>query len=980
MDFRFRRFILVCSLAISGAALGETPPDASSTPQQFEEELVVTGSRVPRKDLTSPAPVVIYSREEIAASGVATLGDFLQLIPWSGGGVNSKFNTGSDGTTQVSLRNLGPRHTLVLVDGKRWVNGGLGAGSGYVPAFDLNTISTAVIERVEVLKDGASAVYGSDAVAGVVNIITRRRMNGVNVEGYAGASPHGDAFQGQLNGTAGISGDRGGFLLSLGAFRQSSMLAANRQWAERALSYNFPAGRIDPSGSSIIPAGRAHVDPAKCPTQLCQRLNAAYPGAGAVDWIADGNPAMGEPVVTDPATGLSWRKYIDSGPVNDRYNFQAVNYFITPNDRLSLFANGDYRLVDFATARLQAAWVDSRSAYQAAPEPFQTIFARTPIDPTSPYNPFGVPIANAAKRLLETGPRQRESDAQTIQLNGGLDGTIERTDWSLSFGYGRTSSSSHGLGSLQTTTLGAGIGPAFQDASGVWRCGTPAAPVANCTPVNLFGVGSVTPAMAQSLGAYTALNDGWSQLGVVNADLSRDLFTIAADRPAGIALGYQFRREYGGVQPDAIAVAAHSLDFVGQPTKGSFNTNEAYAELVLPVVSGVPFADDVELQAAGRVFHYSSYGTNFTYKLGARWRPVRGFTLRGTWSTAFKAPTLDDLYLGQFNTVELATDPCSRIPASNAALRAQCAAGPGGASAVNNGDTSFVLPSIFGGNPDLQPETATSATAGAVIEPPQVKSLSITADYYRIKLNDAIARNIGTANVLAACYPASTGSSAPPDPRQCGLITRDPSTGMIQNVLDIAQNAGSVLTSGVDLALRYALPTTAGRFRLLFDGTYLIKQDLVLPNGKKVQGAGNYDVSSFFQTLGVTPRVRFNTGVDYDRGAFSGGVRARYTGGFDECAPPSGTSATGAGLCADQNKDPTTGVPYPAHHVSYNMTFDLYAAYALGSSIGATSFSAGVRNVFDSNPPRVFNSFLTYADPSYDFVGRYVWGRIVQKF
>src|SRR5882724_2487200 len=256
MAFRSRRVILVCSLAISGAALGETPPDSSSTPVQLEEELVVTGSRVPRKDLTSPAPVVIYSREEIAASGVATLGDFLQLIPWSGGGVNSKFSTGSDGTTQVSLRNLGPRHTLVLVDGKRWVNGGLGAGSGYVPAFDLNTISTAVIERVEVLKDGASAVYGSDAVAGVVNIITRRRMNGVNVEGYAGASPHGDAFQGQLNGTAGISGDRGGFLLSLGAFRQSSMIAANRQWAERALSYNFPAGRIDPSGSSIIPAGR----------------------------------------------------------------------------------------------------------------------------------------------------------------------------------------------------------------------------------------------------------------------------------------------------------------------------------------------------------------------------------------------------------------------------------------------------------------------------------------------------------------------------------------------------------------------------------------------------------------------------------------------------------------------------------------------------------------------------------------------------
>src|SRR5256712_7456282 len=189
MDFRLRRFILVCSLAIWGAALGETPPDASSTPQQFEEEVVVTGSRVPRKDLTSPAPVVIDSREEIAASGVATLGYFLQLIPWSGGGVNSKFNTGSDGTTQVSLRNLGPRHTLVLVDGKRWVNGGLGAGSGDVAAFDLNTISTAVIERVEVLKDGASAVYGSGAPAGGGENITPGRREAGHLGREAGGSP-----------------------------------------------------------------------------------------------------------------------------------------------------------------------------------------------------------------------------------------------------------------------------------------------------------------------------------------------------------------------------------------------------------------------------------------------------------------------------------------------------------------------------------------------------------------------------------------------------------------------------------------------------------------------------------------------------------------------------------------------------------------------------------------------------------------------
>jgi len=980
MNFRLERFVLVCSLALPGTALGEPPPDADSGPRQVEEEIVVTGSRLPRKDLTSPAPVVVYNRDDIAASGVASLGDFLQLMPWQGGGANSKFNPSGDGTTQVSLRNLGARHTLVLVDGKRWVNGGLGAGSGYTPAVDVNTIPAAVVERIEVLKDGASAVYGSDAVAGVVNIITRRRMNGVDIDAYGGLSPHGDAQQAQVNGTAGVSSDRGGFLLSLGAFHQSSMLAANRSWAQRAVSYNFPAGRVDPSGSTIIPAGRAVVDPAKCPTQLCQLLNAAYPGAGATSWIADGNTAMGEPVVTDPLTGQQWRKYIDIGPVNDRYNFQAVNYLITPNDRLSLFSNGDYRLADFATARLQASWVRSQAAYQIAPEPFQTVIAGTPIDPSNPYNPFGVPIAQAVKRLLETGPRARESDAQTIQLNAGVDGTVESTNWSLSAGYGRTTASYSGLGSLDTSRIGSGIGPAYQDQNGVWHCGTPGASIAGCTPVNLFGAGSVTPAMAQALGSYTALADGWSQLAVVDAGLTRDLFRIAADRPAAIALGYQFRREYGGFRPDAIAVAGHSLDFIGRPTKGSINANEAYLELVLPLVSSVPFADDIELQAAGRGFHYSSYGTNFTYKLGGRWRPVRGLTFRGTWSTAFKAPTLDDLYRAQLNTVELASDPCAHIPGSNTALLAQCAAGPGGARAVNNGDTSNFFASTIGGNPDLQPETATSGTVGAVIEPPQIKGLSLTADYYRIRLTDAIATNVGTAVVISGCYPASTGSSAPPDPKECSLITRDPSAGTIQSVADISQNAGSVLTSGVDVVLRYALPTAAGRFRLVVDGTYLIKQDLVLPNGKPVQSAGNYDLTAFYRLLGATPRLRFNPGVDYDRGPFNAGVHTRYVGGFDECAPASGSTATGAGFCADHNADPKTGVPYPVHHVSSNTTVDLSASYALQSAIGTTAFAAGVRNVFDSKPPAVYDSLLTYADPSYDFVGRYVWGRIEQKF
>jgi len=977
MDFPFWRLFLVCSLATSEAALAQTPPDAGSTPQQFEEELLVTGSRVPRKDLTSPGPVVLYSREDIATSGTASLGDFLQLMPWQSGGFNRQFDGASDGSSYVALRNLGPRRTLVLVDGQRWVNSGAGGGFVYAPSVDLNTIPAAAVDRIEILKDGASAVYGSDAVGGVVNIITRRRMNGVEAEAYSGISTHGDGVQVQVNGTGGASNDRGGFLVSLGYFHGSSVLSADRPWSQHAVSYDFVTGRVDPWGSTAVPAGSALVDPAKCPTQLCQRLNGAYPGAGPTMWIADGNPGMGVPVVTDPATGQTWRKLITSGPANDLYNFNPQNNLVSPTDRVSIFANGDYRITDFARARLQASWVESRASTGLPASALFTSTTGSTIDPSNPYNPFGVPITFASKTLLELGPRAAQPETQTVNLTAGFDGTVESTFWSLSFRYGRSSSTLQ-TESLDKTKVSPSLGPAHQDQNGVWQCGAPGTSIPGCTPVNLFGYNSVTPQMAQALGPYSGVTYDWSQLLVFDAQLSRDLFRLAADRSAGVALGYQLRRESAAFQPDPFAVAGNSLGYAAKPLAGSFTVNEAYLELLVPVVSNVPFADDIEAQAVGRWSHYSTYGTDWTYMLGARWRPIRGLTLRGTWSTAFRAPAIDELYTGQVQGFSFAQDPCANIPASNAALRAQCAAGPGGANAVNNGGTNSTFPTISGGNPALQPETATTATIGAVIE--LLKGFSLAIDYYHIRLEDTITRNIGTSVILAGCYPASTGSGAEPSSKDCGLITRDPASGMITQVVDIFQNAGSLVTNGLDVALRYSLPTGAGRFRFLLDGNYLFKQDFALPSGKVVRSAGNYDLSVINPYLGVTPRVRFNAGIDYGLGSFTAGVGARYTGGFDECAPPGGNTSLGRGLCADQNKDPSTGVPYPSHGVASYTAFDLYVSYALKSSLGTTSFAVGVRNVFDAAPPAVYASALTYADVNYEFVGRYVYGRIVHKF
>src|SRR5882762_9979097 len=373
MQWKYKaiRLAALASVAMSGAAMGQNPPADQSQPpaevpatappsstgatedvaprKSAQEEIIVTGSRVRRKDLTTPAPVTVISRDQITASGVASIGDFLQQMPEQTGSLNTNVNNGGDGQTQINLRNLGANRTLVLVDGKRWVNGGSGAGT----AVDLNSIPTAAIERVEILKDGASAVYGSDAIGGVVNIITRRRVSGTELNGYVGASPHGDANQYDFNLTTGASGDKGSFLISGGYFKQESMLAGNRDWATKALTYNYATQTINPGGSGTIPAGRAAVDPSTCSTKLCTDLLAAY-GPGTKTFINDSNTKdpVGNPVVD------GWRRYISSGPTNDLYNYQSVNFLITPSTRISLFTNGDYHLSDFARAYVQGSFVN----------------------------------------------------------------------------------------------------------------------------------------------------------------------------------------------------------------------------------------------------------------------------------------------------------------------------------------------------------------------------------------------------------------------------------------------------------------------------------------------------------------------------------------------------------------------------------------------------------------------------------------------
>jgi outer membrane receptor protein involved in Fe transport len=489
-----------------------------------------------------------------------------------------------------------------------------------------------------------------------------------------------------------------------------------------------------------------------------------------------------------------------------------------------------------------------------------------------------------------------------------------------------------------------------------------------CVPVNLWGgPGSMTPDQLTTLGGYTGINNGYNQQAAVQANLAGELFRLGAQKPVGLALGYEYRHELGANVPNPVAQAGLDTDFSGHLTKGGFYVNEGYAELSLPLLDGLPGVEDLEVTGAARLVDYNTFGTNATYKLGARYRPLRDVTFRGTWSTGFRAPGILDLYQGDTISAEAAVDPCSAVDATkNPTLFRQCG------SAANNASNKNQINSTIGGNPALRPEKATTYTVGVVLEPSFAKGLSLTADYYDVQMNDLIGA-ITTPIILQGCYP---GDGKTPNADYCKLISRGPD-GQISNVSDLSTNVGTLEVSGIDLTARYSLPTELGRFSLVVDSTILLRYDQQIASGL-VSAAGNYDLGL------VLPMLKVNPGLFYNKGGLTAGLTGRFEGGFHECATPAGKDAgksSASGLCYQNPKD-DNGKVYPVHEVSSYFTLDLNAAYQLRSSYGATTLAVGVRNLLDQDPPRVYNTVAaTNSDPSaYDYVGREIYFRATHQF
>ena len=802
-------------------AQGQTPipdepirTDAEGNVVDREEAIVITGSRIRRDPLDLDAPITFVDQEDMARTGLNSVNDVLQRLPSSGGGLNSKFNNSGNlgnppdgggvgaGAAEIDLRYLGSRRVLVLVDGLRYV---LGASASGVPgSTDLNSIPESAIERIEVLQDGASAIYGSDAIAGVVNIITKRSQAGVQASAQLGIYDRGDGFTQNYQISWG-NGSDGPLQLVVGGnyVRQDPVGTSAR-------------------GLSLFPEPYTTACQATCSSFT---PNGRYLGSAFVS----GNATLIAPVIGRSATPADFRTFVSPA---DRFNFGPFNYLQIPLERMGVFGNLRYELSESVNFSLRTLFNRRESKNQAAPLPFgigpasglTPVLGDIVVSATNPFNPFGVDLGGANgnvdaifRRFLEGGPRRFHQTVDTYYGVASLDGDFDMGEsswyWDVNASYGRNKAEQTMFGNIHSGLLRQALGP-------VSGCTSP------CVPFNLFGgFGSITPAMIDFVTFEQNDSSEQDQLDLT-ANLSGNLFDLPGG-PLGLAVGVEYRDLNGRFDPDPVVAAGFSSDIPAQPTRGGYDVKEAYAELNAPILADVPFIELLELSGAVRFSDYSTSGSTTTFRGGVNWKPIEDLRLRASYAEGFRAPSIGELFGTQSRFDEVLDDPCSshssnlapRRFANDAEVRAACIA----AGVPANGSYQQANAQISvstGGNEALLPETSESWVAGGVYSPSWLPGLSLEANWYRIRLEGAIQAVPRSTTVLNCLLTA--------DPATCALVTRV--GGALTEVEGFLQNIAAIRTSGIDVNLAYrGVETGLGRLGFTWNNTYLLNFDVIVP-------------------------------------------------------------------------------------------------------------------------------------------------------
>ncbi len=772
------RAVLLTATAIAGCMLS-APAVSLAQETSSVEEIIVTGSRIRRADIEGVGPVTVLDEKQIANTGIVSVENLLQRLPASAGAAGNQTNaywTGRGwGTAQVNLRGLGINRTLTLLNGRRLVNGGTGANS----APDLNTIPTAIIGRIEVLKDGASAIYGADAVAGVVNIITKTDLEGLQLSGRYGLSGKGDGGDLTLDASYGIRGDRGGL-----AFAVSYQTTDAVNMAKRApCPLSGATGTLVCLGSGSTAGGRVSL--ANGQTVNFTTGNAYEPYNAAVHGF-NGNPYL-----------------------------NAVN----PIDRLTTGLFGDYELTDSITLFGEFLYTHRETTQLSSPG----TLAGFPVAATNPTNPTGGAINIIQRRLVEGGPRNAFQETNTYQATLGARGNlIADWTWEAAVNYGRNTgvdgftniaNKQHVTNTLNTAVCSFAAGAAIP-------CG------------DYLGAGDLTPDVLRYIMATTR-DYGGNETVNANFDATGSLFNL----PAGAlqaAVGVMYRKDHGWRSPDNLIVLGIANSNQQSPIDGEIEAIEGYAEVSAPLLKDLPLIEMLRVDGAVRYSDYERFGSDTNYKIGLDWTMGWGLRARATWGTAFRVPSVAELFGGLSQGQLTTTDPCSRYATStNAVVVANCRASGVPANYIQPNNNILTT---TGGNLNLTPESAETLTVGLVYEPTFLPRLSLTVDYFDIKIDDAI-RSITGSTKLSVCYNTPGMNHPFCSPQN---FTRSNVTGEVNFLSSQQVNVGSETMKGVDAAARYSFDL-AGRSAMFDAGvTYLDDYTIVpFPGGAPILYQGH---------------------------------------------------------------------------------------------------------------------------------------------
>lgn len=984
------KFALFVGAASSAATVSAVAQESDA---KTLDRVEVTGSRIKRVDAETTQPVAVVTRADIEKTGLTNVFDILNNITSSDGSGLSTTTTqtnGSDGSQQISLRGLGADRTLVLVDGKRWVTDLDGT-------VDLSTIPVAIIERIDVLKDGASAIYGSDAIAGVVNIITRKNFEGAQVGVSYGQTEKGDGAQRSADITIGAAGERASGVVSISYSEQKEIMAGDRYISTE------PYYECTKYFQAIYGASAVTTCPYGSGSNVWGRFTLANSVATGLGLPVAGGTATSTGYTVDPNTNLNngysladVRRY---NGFTDAYNYSPVNYLQQPAQRLNLFAAGRFQVTDNITAYTRVNYTKRYSNQQLAEVPVTASVAgasgpqwKIGISSAMPFNPFGVDINTWNHRSIAVGPRNPSYDYDIFSLQLGLEGSFEIGErffsWDLAAMRNDGQYDSKGTGYLNLQNLKNAVGAGGYDAgSNSLYCGASyATRIQGCIPYNVFGgptlgLGTqingaapgrtVTAAEVQQMinyVSYTQVGTSGNTTTGYSGNLSGDLFEL----PAGMmsfAVGFETRRDSTFDQPDALVSGGFSSDNYSEPTKGETKVTEYFAEITAPLLKDVFLAKELEVRAAVRQSDYSAQGfvgstfttndpgspTNAMY--GLKWKPVDDLMVRFSMGESFRAPSALDLYGGGGESFPQVTDPCrsnvagtdwgvkntAGVAINAAACTAAGLSGPNGFGVVQ---PNAQIRTLVGGDANLKPEYGDTMTYGFVYSPRFIEGLDLTVDYWEVDMFD-LQTTLSAGNVMARCVGTSGFT---PDAAFCANVDRD-AAGTVNSVRTARTNLARYRASGIDLGAVYRWDAGEwGNFRFALDTSWM-------ENAQSFNSTSGTWNSSEVGTYTGAPTFEYRNvaTIDWSKGDFNVRWTTRtmsniYETCFLYCNDYDGSGRNNSGF-------------YAVHdlNVSWNAPWD-------------ARISAGARNLFGKEPPIFTNNTFAHSfDAAYDLPGGAYW-------